>query len=62
LLCCIGVMHCARAANEGDTEVQYVVAAMLACLLIACAAPAPVRGATCSTKYECEIEMYQKAR
>ncbi|MBS1177026.1 MAG: hypothetical protein H6R06_1438 [Proteobacteria bacterium] len=41
---------------------RYVIAAMLACLLVACGTPEPVRGATCSTKYECEIEAYSRTR
>jgi hypothetical protein len=40
---------------------RYVIAAMLACLLVACGTAQPVRGATCSTKQKCEIERYLRA-
>jgi len=40
---------------------RYLIVAMLACLLVACGTQEPVRGATCSTQQECEIEMYQRA-
>jgi hypothetical protein len=41
---------------------RYVIAAMVACVLVACSGLPPAPANTCSTKYECEIEMYQRAR
>jgi hypothetical protein len=47
---------------EGRNRMRYIIAAMVACLLVACSGLPPAPANTCSTKYECEIEMYQRAR
>ena len=39
---------------------RYVIPAMLACLLVACTSPATIRGPSCTTAYQCEIEGYLK--
>ena len=41
---------------------RYVITAIVAFLLVACSGLPPAPANTCSTKYECEIEMYQNAR
>ena len=40
---------------------RYVIVATAACLLVACAAPPPSRGATCSSGYECQVQAYANA-
>ena len=39
---------------------RYVIPAMLACLLVACASPPPSGGPSCTTAYQCEVEGYLK--
>ena len=40
---------------------RYVIPAMLACLLlVACTSPATIKGPSCTTAYQCEIEGYLK--
>jgi len=39
---------------------RHVVTATLACLLVACTSPATIKGPSCTTAYQCEVEGYLK--
>ena len=39
---------------------RYVIGAMVVCMLVACTSPATIRGPSCTTAYQCEIEGYLK--
>ena len=39
---------------------RYAIAAMLAYLLVACTSPATIKGPSCTTAYQCEVEEYQR--
>jgi len=41
---------------------RCVIAIIAASLLVACSGLPEAPANTCSTKYECEMEMYQRAR
>ena len=48
------------ATRKGGIRMRYVIAAMLACLLVVCTSPATMKGPSCTTAYECEVEGYLK--